>query len=216
MPADVELNFEQLTLHDGNLNDVGGKLDLIVERAGQLSKEYGWDGLIFPGAPREVLNPELFPRLSLALNIPVATALRSSAAALRALSAKRALLLTPFDEMLNGLIKQFLENLGIATVSPLKTLRHYTDALSLSPADVAALTQNAFRQQDVVDAIYFQGAVLDPLEVMETLENELKVPIVASNAAMVWFMLSRLGLNNRIVGYGKLLSSWPMLPDGEG
>src|ERR1700757_1622245 len=97
-PPEIEIFFEQLVLHDGNLRDVEGKLDFIVSKAVALTEKHRWDGLMFPGAPREVLNPELFQRLSSALKIPVATALRSSVAALRAFSAKRILLMTPFNE----------------------------------------------------------------------------------------------------------------------
>jgi maleate cis-trans isomerase len=44
------------------------------------------------------------------------------------------------------------------------------------------------------------------------MEADLKVPIVASNPAMLWFILSKLWRRYRITGYGKLLSSWPSLP----
>jgi len=210
-PKDVEIIFEQLILHDGNLRDVEGKLDLIVSKAVALTEKHRWDGLIFPGAPREVLNPELFQRLSAALTIPVATALRSSVAALRAFSAKRILLMTPFDASLNEMIRDFLAHQGITATSPADSLRHYTDALKLTSDDVETLTKNAFAQTDVA-AIYFQGAVLDAVDILDRLENELRIPIIASNPAMLWFMLSKLGLKYQIQGYGKLLSGWPALP----
>jgi hypothetical protein len=87
VPANVEVLYEQLVLHDGVLNDVQGKLELIVSRAAQFADKQKLDGLIFPGAPREVLNPTLFEAFSAALKIPVATALRASAAALKTFSA---------------------------------------------------------------------------------------------------------------------------------
>ena len=70
VPANVEVLYEQLVLHDGVLNDVQGKLDLIVSRAAQFADQQKLDGLIFPGAPREVLNPTLFGAFSAALKIP--------------------------------------------------------------------------------------------------------------------------------------------------
>lgn len=76
------------------------------------------------------------------------------------------------------------------------------------------MTQSALAQYPRVDAIYFQGALLDPLPILDQLETELKVPIVASNPAMLWLILAKLGLTYRITGYGKLLSSWPGLPAG--
>jgi hypothetical protein len=215
VPANVDLVYEQLVLHDGVLNDVQGKLDAIVTRAVELTHKHRWDGLIFPGAPREVLNPGLFQGFSSALTIPVATALRASAAALKTFSAKRILLLTPFDESLNKLICNFLADFSISAASASETLRHYTDALRMTPEDVVAYARRAISEHRGVDAIYFQGAVLDPTDRLETMESELKVPVVASNPAMIWYMLSKLGLKNQTSGYGKLLETWPALPDAQ-
>jgi maleate cis-trans isomerase len=74
------------------------------------------------------------------------------------------------------------------------------------------MTRTTFIAQPGADAIYFQGALLDPIKVLAKMEAELKVPIVASNSAMLWFILSKLGLNYRISDYGRLLSTWPALP----
>jgi maleate cis-trans isomerase len=45
------------------------------------------------------------------------------------------------------------------------------------------------------------------------MEAELKVPVVASNPAMLWNMLSRLGRKHPLTGYGRLLATWPALAD---
>ena len=213
VPQDIEVVFEQLVLHDGRLSDLRGKLDAIVNAAVELTEKHHWDGLVFPGAPREILNPGLFARFSTSLKIPVATALRSSVAALRAFSAHRVLLMTPFDESINKPIRDFLADAGIQGVSAPQTVRYYADAQKLTPADVEAMTENAVTQHPDVEAIYFQGGVLDPIDSLAKLERELKVPVLASNPAMLWFILSKLGLKYQIPGYGKLLSSWPALPE---
>ncbi len=120
--------------------------------------------------------------------------------------------MTPFDEPMNKLIREYLVHEGIEALSPPETLRHYTDALKLEPEEVYSLTRKAFEGYQDVEAIYFQGAVLDPIKILEKIENELDTTIVASNPAMLWFMLSKLGLSYRIPGYGKLLAQWPKLP----
>jgi maleate cis-trans isomerase len=76
------------------------------------------------------------------------------------------------------------------------------------------MTRAALAEFPNVDAIYFQGALLDPLPILEKMETELKLPIVASNPAMLWLILSKLDRKYRIAGYGKLLGSWPKLPAG--
>jgi hypothetical protein len=211
VPTGVEIVYEQLVLHKGVLNDVRGKLDFIVERAVRFAEEQHLDGLIFPGAPREVLNPGLFAAFSAALKMPVTTALRASASALQTLGATRVLLLTPFDLALNAGIRDFLTEFGISAVSPAEVLRHYTDALQMTPNDVVAYAARAMAERQPVDAIYFQGAVLDPMDCLDAMEAELKIPVVASNPAMLWNMLSRLGTKHPLIGYGKLLATWPAL-----
>jgi len=102
----------------------------------------------------------------------------------------------------------------IEAVYPPQTLHAHTDAEKLTSSDVEAMTKSALAQHADVDAIYFQGALLDPLPILDKLEAGLKLPIVASNPAMLWLILSKLGLRYAISGYGKLLSSWPALPAG--
>ena len=212
IPKDIEMTFAGLGLQGASMYDFEGKIDSLVRNTIALVDKYKWDGVIFPGAPREVLNPGLFSRLSSGLRIPAVTALRSSIAALRTFSVKRVLLMTPFDEPLNKLIRDFLAEAGIEAVSVSSTFRHPTEARKLTSSDVESMTKKALDANQGVDAVYFQGAVLDPVEILEKMETEVEIPIVASNPAMLWFILSKLGLRYQIRGYGKLLSSWPAMP----
>jgi len=47
---------------------------------------------------------------------------------------------------------------------------------------------------------------------LEKIETELGLTVIASNPAMLWYVLSRLGLAYPISGYGRLLREWPQLP----
>ena len=214
IPKDIDFTFVQEEGAGASLYEARGKLDQLVRQTVELTEGLGWDGVIISGAPKEVLNPGMWDRLSAAVRIPVATALRSSVAALKVFSAKRILLMTPVDDELKKMYRDFLAGFGIEAVYPPQTLRAHTEAQKLTPGEVESMTRKAFAEQSSVDAIYFQGALLDPLKVLEKLEIELKVPVVASNPAMLWFVLSKLGLGYKIAGYGRLLASWPHLPEG--
>ena len=214
IPSAIDFTFVQEEGGGGSLYDARGKVDSLIRQTTKLSQKHSWDGVIVSGGPREALNPGLWDRLSSALPIPVATALRSSVAALQVFSAKRALLMTPVDDKLKEMYRDFLADFAIEAVYPPQTLRAHTDAQKLTPGDVESMTKTALEQQSGVNAIYFQGALLDPIKVLDKMETELNVPIVASNPAMLWFILSKLGLSYRIPGYGKLLSSWPPVPIG--
>jgi len=212
IPKDIDFTFVQEAGGESSRDDDPGKLDALIKQTVELVEQNGWDGVIISGAPKEVFNPTMWDRLTSDLNIPIATALRSSVAALKTFSAKRILLMTPVDDELKKMYRNFLVQFGIEAIYPPQTLRQRTDAVKLTAAEVEALTKKTFAHYSEIDAIYFQGALLDPLKVLERLEVDLEVPIVASNPAMLWFMLSKLGLRYEIPGYGRLLSSWPLLP----
>jgi len=214
IPKDIDFTFVQEAGEKASLYDARGKVDALIGQVRELVAEHGWHGVIISGAPKEALNPGMWERVSAELRIPISLALRSSAAALKAFSAKRVLLMTPVDDQLKKLYRDYLAGFGIESFYPPQTLRAHTDAQKLTSADVEAMTRGALAQYPDVDAIYFQGALLDPIPILESLETELKIPIVASNPAMLWLILSKLGRKYEITGYGKLLASWPKLPGG--
>ena len=214
IPSDIDFTFMQESGEKTSLYDAQGKVDALIEQSRQLIETNGWHGLIISGAPKEALNPGMWEQVSKALNLPVALALRSSVAALKAFSARKILLMTPVDDRLKKMYYDYLAGFGIESFYPPQILRAHTDAQKLTSSDVEDMTRTALSEYPNVDAIYFQGALLDPIPILAKLEKDLSLPIVASNPAMLWLVLSKLGLNYQIEGYGTLLESWPRVPTG--
>jgi maleate cis-trans isomerase len=50
---------------------------------------------------------------------------------------------------------------------------------------------------------------MDPLPILQRIEDDLAVPVITSNTAMIWNLLSQLKLNYSVKGYGRLLAQWP-------
>jgi len=211
VPAQIELEFRGLQLYGKSLYEIADKKEIIVRRVQDFIAERGWKGVIVTAAPTEVLNPGLFDALEQTLSVPFTTALHACVTALRAYSAPRVLLLTPFDARLNELIVQHLAKAGVTAIAP-----HSFDELAvpkrMPPDEVFELAEKSLAAAGAVDAIYFQGAVLDPIKVIERIESALKATVVASNPAMLWYVLSRVGKKYPIGGYGRLLREWPALP----
>jgi len=214
IPDDVDITFMQESGTHSSLYDAKGKVDALIGQSKVLISGHRWNGLIISGAPKEALNAGMWEQVSSALDIPVALALRSSVAALKAFAAKRILLMTPVDDRLKKMYYDYLAAFGIGSFYPPQILRAHTDAQKLTSDDVEAMTRKALSEYPDVDAIYFQGALLDPIPILDKLETDLKLPIVASNPAMLWLILSKLGLSYNLTGYGKLLASWPSVPAG--
>jgi len=106
------------------------------------------------------------------------------------------------------MILNYLRAAGFEVTAP-RPFKNLGEASSQTPQAVYDLTAQALKESGTVDAIYFQGAVLDPLKVLERIEHELKTTAIASNPAMLWDILSQLGHRHVIPGYGKLLADWP-------
>lgn len=210
VPTDIKVEFEGLELYGDSLYQIAGKKETIVRRVSELVTNRRWDGVIVTAAPTEVLNPGLFDDLKAALTVPFTTALHACVAALGVYSAKRVLLLTPFDQRLNELILQHLDTKGVSALAP-----HPFPELSvpkrMNPDEVFELAKRTLSAVGKVDAIYFQGAVLDPIKILEKLEQELDLTVIASNPAMFWYVLSKLHLAYPMNGYGRLMREWPKL-----
>jgi maleate isomerase len=125
---------------------------------------------------------------------------------------KTLLLMTPFSAAMNSVIKNHFDNLGFTVYSgPPFENRRPGASVDLSPETLFQLVNQTFKKNPAAEAIYFQGATMDPLPIIQRLEDELGVTVVTSNQAMLWNILSQLGLRYSITGYGKLLSTWPVL-----
>jgi maleate cis-trans isomerase len=212
IPRDVRIDFEGLGLYQESLYEIANKKEAIVRRVKELAEEREWKGVIVTAAPTEVLNPGLYGALEAALPIPFTTALHASVAALKVYSAKRVLLLTPFDARLNDLICRHLEKAGVSAVAP-HPFQELGVPKRMSPADVFEFTKKSIGAVAKVDAVYFQGAVLDPIKVLEEIERESGMTVIASNPAMLWFVLSKLERAYPMPGYGRLLREWPALSE---
>jgi hypothetical protein len=212
IPSEVKMDFQGLELYGNSLYEIAEKKEIIVRRIRELVTNRNWDGVIVTAAPTEVLNPGLYDDLKAELAVPFTTALHACVAALRIYAARRVLLLTPFDQRLNDLICHHLDKVGISAVAP-----HPFSELGvpkrMGPDAVFELVKNSLSPTDPVDAIYFQGAVLDPIKVLEKLETDPGITVIASNPAMLWYLLSKLNLSYPISGYGRLLREWPKLSE---
>src|SRR5947208_7251717 len=104
IPSEVEFDFQGLGLDRGSLYVAEARGQATI-RAPKEVEQRGCQGIVLSGAPAEVLNPDLQQRLEAAVQVPVATAMTSSVAALRAFGARRVLLMTPFDADTNQKIR---------------------------------------------------------------------------------------------------------------
>jgi len=210
LPAGVSLIHEGLGLLGEAYQDLAGKADVVIAKAKDFVARNKVDGLVLTGGFIGLFNPGIDVKVSEAIQLPVATAVSSAVAALNVYQAKSVLLMTPFDAKSDAVIKDHLNNLGFTVhLGPPFEGRKAGSGVDLTPDELFNLVVKTYRSYQAADAIYFQGATMDPLPIIQRLENELNVPVIASNPAMFWNVLSKLGVKESVKGYGRLLESWP-------
>ena len=211
VPAEVGLTIESVGV--GPEAAVDARTEAVLRRATEMVRDHPIEGLIITGAPLTVLNPDIEKKLAEAITtIPVTIPIRAVTAALHAIDAKRLILMTPFDDEINSRIQDRLKQSGFTVLScpSLEYLGARTG--THVPADkIFGIMEKIVHDTPGADAIYFQGAPFNPLPIIGRIESELKLPVIASNPAMLWHILSRLGHKFSIPGYGRLLATWPRL-----
>ena len=214
LPADIALTIEGRSIAHTPRYEFAGKTAEFVKRAVDFVRAHCLQGLIVAGAPVILLNPDLEARVSEAVSIPTVTALSSATAALKALTAHRLIVLTPFDTGMNERIAAFLGRSQLTVLCcPLFENQSSGAGAGIGPDELFEHVKRLLTEHSTADAIYFQGASLDALPIIERIETRLGISVVASNPAMLWHLLSRMGFARSIKGYGKLLSTWPSLTD---
>src|SRR5262245_53300233 len=213
LPAEVTVINEGLGLLQNSYHDLEGKTDEIAARAADFVRRNQVHGLIVTGGFVTLFNPGLEAKVSDAVQIPVTSAVPSVTAALNALSVTKVMLVTPFTAEMNAHIEKHLTSLGFTVVPgpPYDKTRKPGAGVEISPDELFRRVEASYRQNPTVQAIYFQGATLDPLPIIQRLEDNLGIPVISSNTAMFWNIASKFGSRFSIKGYGRLLLSWPTL-----
>jgi maleate isomerase len=211
LPPRIAIAHEGLGLLGQSYQDLAGKEDVILSRGRDLVNKHSVTGVMLTGGFVTLFNPGIEAKLATTIERPVVSAISSAVAALRTLSVKSVLLMTPFDRASDEMIKAHVEKFGFAmALGPSFDNRVPGSSLGLRPEQLLGLVENTFAANPT-QAIYFQGATMDPLPILQQIESCLGIPVVTSNSAMLWHLLSKLQLEYAISGYGRLLREWPAL-----
>ncbi len=125
-------------------------------------------------------------------------------AALRALGARRIVLLTPYIVAVNRRETAFLTGEGF------EVLREHGLGID-GNAEMAALPPETWielarrHRDERAEALLVSCTAVRSAEVIEELEGELGRPVITSNQALVWHCLRTAGIADRIEGFGSLL-----------
>lgn len=164
-----------------------------------MSAETFWDGL-------ESAN-ELVTSLKDYAGIPVAAASEACRAALQCYGDPKSIaLVTPYMPQANKRVRVYFEQCGY-------NVRRVHGVSCGSPTSIAHVSEKQLRDaiiqvdQPDVGAILVVGTNLPAARVAGIAEFWLDKPVISVNTASYWFALRQSGINDKVYGWGSLLSS---------
>lgn len=149
----------------------------------------------------------LIHEISHIAKVPAVTATRSIIMALKLLGAQRIAIASPYAKEIDDAEHRFFTTAGYDILGSAHL--GISDAFRLAdptPAEICELARKAWN--DEADALLITCLNLNSHEVIETLEQALGKPVVTSTQATLWQLLRSAGIEDRIAGYGQLLSRY--------
>lgn len=136
---------------------------------------------------------------------PVVSTAGALIAALRVLGARRTAVISPYVEPVAQLLERFLLENGIEVADHINLA--LADSYTVGQVDPHDLAAHACRMDLTgVDAMVLSACVQMPsLAVVQSVEDELRLPVVTATTATARAILLALGLSPRVTGAGQLL-----------
>jgi len=179
---------------------VSRKVDVMVQAGVPLTVTQGWD-----------YHNKLGAEVAKLTNIPFATDIGACIDAMQCLGMRRVVMITPFDDAMHDQLTRYVSNAGIQVLAAHsirppdaeEIARHYE--VSTVPLSVPFHAAKAlFRSTSGADGIWITGALMPSVAAIQTLEQDLEVPVVTSMQAMAWAGLRLAGVKAEVTGYGRL------------
>jgi maleate isomerase len=141
--------------------------------------------------------------------VPIFTVAQNHVRALQALKARSIVGATYFPARLNAVFAKYMRDAGFQVRGMDGIDVPFDKVQELAAEQVYAHIKKSFLKHRGADAIYMLGSGWRTLNIIQTLEQDLQVPVVHPVTARVWEMQKRLHVREPRKGYGTLLEAMP-------
>ena len=199
--ADLDSNLKQVERHvlmaqSQDVEDAAGTFSLIGAgcvtyacTAGSFGRGAGYD-------------TQIIERISAASGSPASTTSTAVVAALRELGVRRLAVAAPYEDEVCDRLRTFLEDSGFDVLNLVNLGLSGTDIGAVPLGQVHALAENAVAPG--TEALFISCTAFPTIDILDSLERHLGIPVVSSNQATMWHALQIAGLPARLEGLGRL------------
>ena len=211
VPPWVTLAQTHLVIESLNLRQELEESIKRIERAAEYLAKRKVDIITIGGSPMFRLmgvgsDKAIIERLESKFAIPVTTNQTAVVEAFKSLGVKKIAVASPYFDHQNEQVKKFLEGSGFEVVH-IKGLSQEVEAIHELPLEASYHhARKVFFEAPQAQAVYIPCAHLS-VPWLQELENDLRVPVVSSTAAVLWHSFKILQIHAPIAGHGRLLAS---------
>lgn len=181
------------------------------ERAAREVASANVNAIIQVGTPAGLVDDDgtgraLAEKLQALTGVPTAVMMAACLDALGALGMRRIVVAAPYIEDISARLRGTLESNGFDVLA-LNTLgiQKNLEINSLDPNSSYRAAREVFASAPKADGVFISCAGWRTFEIIQTLEEDLGVPVVTSSSAGLWMALRLAGVRAKIPGLGRLL-----------
>ena len=207
-PRGIAVYATRLLLEKGLPDDLE-KLATDTEKASDLLKTADVTGILYGCTSGSLIkgvgwDKEIIRRIEERTGIPSTTTSTAVIEAFKELGVKSVVVATPYIDPVNQIEKQFFEGHGVKVIA-IQGLG-YTKGEELhreSPETAYLFAKKVFRKE--ADCLFISCTDFACIEILNLLEQDLGKPAMSSNTASLWAILKKIGVKERIEGFGEIL-----------
>lgn len=210
-PKGVSFHTSRLLLLGKATPESYHKMEADTERAARELETAELDVVAWACTSGSVLMPprHIEEKIERVTGCPAFSTITAVVAALNALGVKRVALGTPYVSFINETEIDFLEKNGFEVVSMYGLELGITQEERRGIGRVPPQSMHRFCRHidnDKAEAIFISCTNVAGVQELEQIEAERGKPVFTSNLATFWHALRTVGVNDKIEGFGRLLS----------
>jgi maleate isomerase len=152
------------------------------------------------------VEQEVIATLSRQVGLPVSTGMSATVQALKHLKIQSTVIATAYKASINQAVQKYYEDGGIkvAAIKGMEVAKP-VDQVKLPDYSSYKVARELWRENPGVESLLLQGR-WRTVAYVEELESDTQLPVIASTAAALWWVMQQLRIKAPVAGFGRLLA----------
>jgi len=209
VPDGVTLVLTTLAIVARSKDEVDESYEVSMKAAREMAAA-GVDIIVLGGVPinlsRGAANAETMIRdLEAELGVKVTSSALAQERAAKALGCRKVVVAQPYEASENARLSGYASHFGCEVLGVTAWGSAFNQIGRIPREAALEMGRELAREHPEADSILFPSPHWPVIEAIEALERELKMNVMTALQAIVWDALRRVGVNDPIAGYGRLL-----------